>query len=97
MNIEELDLSTHEYCSEENGRTVRGQLPSPVDLETLRKRAGEISPKVIFMKRLGVLVVILGTVTVHVDQAGKIAVNGVKSIEEAGKILSGLLTEKSEE
>ncbi len=90
MDISQLNLSIHEYCAEDDTRSVEGQAPGPVDLEELKKEAEKISSRVIMMERLGVLVVVLDSVTAHIHRNGKISINGVRSIEEARTILARL-------
>lgn len=91
MNIDDLELTIHDYCSEDDTKTVEGDWPAPVDLEKLGDSAQAVSDRVILMKRLGVLVAVMGSVTVHIHQKGRVSVNGVKSIDAARKIISALL------
>ena len=93
MDIDRLNLSIHEFCAEEDAQTVEGIIPGEIDLKTLRERADTISSRVILMERLKTLVIVLGSVTVHIHQNGKLSVNGVKSLEEAEKILIRLIPE----
>ena len=90
MDINQLNLSIHEYCAEDDTRSVEGEAPGPIDLDRLKKSAEKISSRVIMMKRLGVLVVVLDSITAHIHKNGKISINGVRSIAEAEEILARL-------
>ena len=91
MNKEELNLSIHEYCTEDDTLTVHGNSPQAPDLARLAEAAREIYPRIILMEKLKTLVIVAGKVTVHIHGNGEIVVNGVRSLEEAELILDRIM------
>lgn len=87
MTIEDLDLTIHEHCVDDDTLTVQGKFPRFLDLPALAKIGRGTSSKVILMKRLGVLYLTIDRVSVHIHGDGEILVNKVRSIEEAKNIL----------
>ena len=79
MDKEELNLSIHEYCTEDDTLTVHGNFPQAPDLAELAQSAREIYPRIILMEKLKTLVVIAGQATVHIHGNSDLVVNGVRS------------------
>jgi ArsR family metal-binding transcriptional regulator len=92
MKTEDLNLTIHEYCVDDDTLTVQGKFPRPPDLPCLTEISRGISSKVILMKRLDLLYFTVDRATVHIHGNGEILVNSVKSIEEAEKILTRLMS-----
>ncbi|HNR94795.1 MAG TPA: hypothetical protein PKM67_10745 [Kiritimatiellia bacterium] len=86
-----LGLSIHEYCAEDDTRSVRGKFPEPVDLHALKTAAEKISTKVMLMERLQALVIPLNQGVVHIHANGDIVINRIKRLEDAEEFMEKLL------
>lgn len=70
--------------------TVHGKFPETPDLNKLAGISRELFPRVMLMEKLNVLVIIAPAATIHIHGNGELAVNGVRSLGEAERLLTQL-------
>jgi len=84
-------LELEEYCAEDKTYSARGRLEPPPDPAELVERAQKAGARPLPLPKLGALLVVAGPVSAHFHSDGRVILNGVKSVEEAERLLDSLL------